>query len=148
MQRLLPAPVAPLRFLGLLPSAPMDMPMVPHTRRVVASGQGGPAPAAPGAVKPQIAIDFEDAQAFPTTVAGYTQLTRQALFDVSQLGTFVQTTLLGFAGNVSASRGRCVTSERRQVGDPSGVAVDASPLFARVKAAGARLLRQVQASRV
>lgn len=92
LQRVVPLPTAPPRFLDLVPSTSLESGSFAYAQEVSASG--GPAPTVPMAVKPSVDFSYQDAEANPATIAGWVKIARQTLADVPTLAAVIQTRLL------------------------------------------------------
>ena len=87
-QGIIPAPTRPNRLLDFVPTLPMDGGSIPYLQELATaspSGSGMPAETVEGAVKPSMALQFVDAEAFARTIAAWTKVKRQTLADVAAL---------------------------------------------------------------
>ncbi len=92
--RTVPLLQPPTTFLDLVGSVTMDYPSVPYAQEIPVPGGSGPAPTAPGAIKPGVDFAYQDAEANPATIAGWVKINRQTLADVLQLGAIIQNRLM------------------------------------------------------
>ena len=90
-------PTRQARFLDVVPSRVLDQSGTVEYIREVA-GDGGPAPVELMQIKPAIGLDFEDAEAVPTTIAGWTKVSRLWLSDFDQLDAAIRGRLMALTG--------------------------------------------------
>ena len=111
---IVPAPYAPTSFLDVVPSGPLDAPSLPYAQEVASGDRtAGAAPVAPGAIKPQATVSYQDAVATPTVVAAWTKVNKATLMDVGQLQLRIQNRLI--AGVSAAIEAQIIS------GDGTGV---------------------------
>lgn len=82
-----------LSFLDLMPTIPMDAPIIPYVRVVPGSGEGA-GTVAPGAVKPQASFDYEDDEARSHVIAEWVKALKQNLADIGGLEATIRNRLL------------------------------------------------------
>ena len=93
MTRMVPYPTPPTSFLDVVPSATTERPSTLFGQEQPATGTG-PAPAAPGSVKPMIGLEYVDVEATSETIAGYLKMDRQSLDDVVGLQQMAQNRMM------------------------------------------------------
>jgi Phage capsid family len=69
----------------LIPTDSYDHAVLPYSQEISETGDPGPAPAAPGTMKPAMGIGYEDVTTASTTIAGWVKTQRQAVADQSLL---------------------------------------------------------------
>jgi len=87
----LPQLVRSLSLLDLIPTGTADGNVIPYTMEIGQLTGGGPV--AEGAAKPQVDIEFVDADAPVRTIAAYMKLRKQVLSDYPALRTIMDTRL-------------------------------------------------------
>lgn len=94
MTRMVPYPTPPTSFLDVVPSATTERPADLFGQEV--STGAGPAPAAPGSVKPLVGLEYVDVEATSETIAGYMKMNRQTLDDIAGLQQMAQYRMMTF----------------------------------------------------
>lgn len=93
MTRMVPYPTPPTSFLDVVPSTTTERPSTLFGQEQPATGTG-PAPAAPGSVKPIIGLEYLDVEATSETIAGYMKMDRQSLDDIVGLQQMAQNRMM------------------------------------------------------
>ena len=91
--RVVPLPTPVTRFLDLIPSGTTDQGSIPYAAEV-RTDDGDVGPVEPGALKPQISIEWEDKEAAVTTIAGWLKINRPSLADTQGLQQTITTRVI------------------------------------------------------